>query len=214
METKIRKKAEKAIVDEKPGQGNLELVEHNLEVGKEIFKSTVIRSAEDLKRVSDRVKHIKQLGKEVEERKDRFVAPAKAIIAEAKDIFDEAIAWFKNAERELKGKATAFMLEQERKAAAEQAKIAAKVESGKMSTEKAVEKIENMAPTGGVQTDNSAMQLRKRWNAYITHPNLVPEEYWVIDENRVRKEALERHKAGLPQIPGVEMRQDATSASL
>lgn len=43
---------------------------------------------------------------------------------------------------------------------------------------------------------------------------LIPPEYWVIDEVRVRKEALEKDKNGLPQIPGVVISEEADLASL
>jgi hypothetical protein len=56
--------------------------------------------------------------------------------------------------------------------------------------------------------------MAKRKVAKITEPNLIPDEYWIIDEVRVRKEALEREKNGLPQIPGVVISEEASLSSI
>lgn len=208
-------KKETNIIYGKEVKNNYELVQTNLETGKEIFESVKIKTDDDLAQVSDKVKQIKTLLKEVEDRKEKFTGPAKLIIAEAKNIFDEAINWFKNAEKELKAKAGIYMMEKERHNAAKEAKIAADLEAGKINTDKAVSKLENLPETSkNVATENSKMQMRKIWTPYITKPELVPDEFWIIDESRVKREAKERHKNGLPQIPGVEMKEEASMASL
>lgn len=199
----------------KEAKNNYELVAQLESEGKEIFKSVKIKSDEDLAQVSDKVKELKTRLKMIEEKKEAFVGPAKLIIAEAKNIFDEAIAWFKNAEKELKGKASAYMLEKERINREKEAKIAKDLEAGKIDTDKAISKLEKLPETSkSVNTGESKMQMRKIWNAYIVDPKQIPDEFWVIDESRVKREAKERHKNGLPQIPGVEMREEASIASL
>ena len=199
----------------KEAKNNYELVAQLESEGKEIFESVKIKSDEDLAQVSDKVKELKTRLKMIEEKKEAFVGPAKLIIAEAKNIFDEAIAWFKNAEKELKGKASAYMLEKERINREKEAKIAKHLEAGKIDTDKAISKLEKLPETSkSVNTGESKMQMRKIWNAYIVDPKQIPDEFWVIDESRVKREAKERHKNGLPQIPGVEMREEASIASL
>lgn len=194
---------------------NYQLVEKNLEMGKEVFESVQIKTDDDLAGVSDKVKQIKTLLKEVEERKEKFVGPAKLIIAEAKNIFDEAINWFKNAEKELKQKGVVYMLEKERINKEKEAKIAADLQAGKINTDKAIDKLEKLPETSkNVSTETSKMVLNKRWNPYIVKPELIPDEYWVIDESKVNREARDRHKNNLPQIPGVEMREEAHMSSL
>lgn len=196
-------------------ENNYELVQSNLEAGKELFESVVIKTDEDLAGVSDKVKQIKMMGKVLEERKEKFVGPAKLIIAEAKNIFDEAINWFKNAEKDLKAKSTVYMLDKEAKNKIKEAKIAQDLEDGKIDTDKAVDKLEKLPETSkSVQTESSQMQLRKRKVAKIFAPLEIPDEFWVIDEVRVRKEALEREKNNLPQIPGVRIEEEASMASM
>lgn len=210
-----KEKIAEAQIEEKGEQNNYELVQSNLEAGKELYESVVIKTDEDLAGVSDKVKQIKLMGKALEERKEKFTGPAKLIIAEAKNIFDEAINWFKNAEKDLKQKSTIYMLEKEKQNQAKQDKIAADLAAGKIDTDKAVDKLEKLPETSkNVQTGNSQMQLRKRKVAKIIDPNLIPDEFWVIDEVRVRREALERDKNNLPQIPGMFIDEEASMASL
>jgi hypothetical protein len=165
---------------------------------------------------ADRIKQIKTLQKFVETEKDKFVAPAKAIIAEAKEKYDVYIKKCQNAADMIKSKALAYYIDKEKKRLADEASIAKKVESGYMKPETAMKKMETLPEVPKtVRTDTgSGLRMSKRKVAKITDPNLIPDEYWVIDEIRVRKEALEREKNGLPQIPGVVIQEEASLSSI
>jgi hypothetical protein len=56
--------------------------------------------------------------------------------------------------------------------------------------------------------------MNKRRVAFIEQPQDVPDEYWIIDEVRVRREALERDKNGEAQIPGVIIREESSMVSV
>ena len=60
-----------------------------------------------------------------------------------------------------------------------------------------------------VNTGESGLRMSKRKVAVIVDPAQVPDEYWIIDEVKVRKVAL----AGV-NIPGVEVWEEAWLASL
>jgi hypothetical protein len=175
----------------------------------------VITKQEELKSASDIINGIKMLSKYITERKEKYVAPAKAIIAEARDQYDPYIKECKNAEEILKARATKYILEQEVLAKKEEEKIAARVEKGTLKPETAIKKLEALPEVQKtVRSDQgSALRMSKRKVAKIEKPELVPDEYWVIDDVRVRREALERDKKGLPQIPGVVITEEAGLAS-
>jgi hypothetical protein len=195
-----------------------------------------VTNDEELNVVSDRIKQVKSLQKFIEQEKDKFVAPAKAIIAEAKEKYDSYIKKCQNAAEVLNMRAKTFMLDKENKRKADEANIASKVESGYIKPETAMKKLETLPDTPKtVRTDNnSGLQLRKRKVARIENPNgqigyllalfneipqdlkskVIPAEYWIIDEIRVRREALDREKNGLPQIPGVIIEEESNLASL
>ncbi len=166
--------------------------------------------------VADKIKQVKVLKKFVEQEKDKFVAPAKAIIAEAKEKYDPYIKKCDNAEIVLKQRAKTYMLEQEASRKKDEEKIAAKVESGYIKLETAVAKMEQLPEISKtVRTDTgSGLRMSKRRVAKITNPDLVPDEYWVIDEVRVRREALQRDKEGAEQIPGVTIEEETDLASV
>jgi hypothetical protein len=49
--------------------------------------------------------------------------------------------------------------------------------------------------------------------AKIVDVNIIPDEYWIVDETRVKKEALDRAKTGSEQIPGVIIEEVPTLSS-
>lgn len=175
-----------------------------------------ITNDDELNRVADEIKKFKTLKKYIEQEKDKLVDPAKAIIAEAKEKYDPFIKKCENAEIILKERAKKYMLAKEQKRIENEQKIAARVEKGTLKAETAVRKLESLPEAQNtVRTDKgSALRMSKRKIAEIVDPELIPREFWIIDEVRVRREALGRDKEGLPQIPGVVIREIADLSSL
>jgi vancomycin resistance protein YoaR len=229
----IKKKEDVAVKTEK---SELEIVKEKVDGMEKMLGEFQVTNDDELNVVSDKIKNVKLLQKYIEQEKEKYVAPAKKIIAEARDQYDPYIKNCQNAEINLKEKAKKYMLEKEQKRLADEAKIAAKVESGKISTEKAIEKIEALPEVQKtVRTDNnSALRMSKRKVARIENPDgqigyllalfqeipadlkskVVPADYWIIDESRIKKEALAREKNGLPGIPGVIIEEETDLASL
>lgn len=160
--------------------------------------------------VSDKIKHVKDLQKFIEQEKDKLVKPAKAIIAEAKEKYDPFIKKCQNAEVTLKQRAAKYMDDKEEKERIKKEKLAKRVEKGTMKPETAIEKIGEMPETKKtVKTEKgSALKMTKRRVPVIVNPGLVPKEYWMIDEVRVRRDAL----AG-KEIPGVEIQLKSNLSS-
>lgn len=175
-----------------------------------------VKDENSLKLVADKIKEVKTIKKFVEQEKDKFVSPAKAIISEAKDKYDPFIKKCEEAELVLKRTAKVYMDAVDAQRKIDEKKIADKVESGYIKPETAVKKIEALPETPStVRTDNnSGLRMSKRKVAKIVNPELIPDEYWTIDEVRVRREALEREKNGLPQIPGVEITEESSLSSI
>ncbi len=180
-----------------------------------IDASPVTNDAE-LAAVTDHIRNIKALAKIIKEKKDKFVAPAKAIVLEAKAAFDPLLKECEDAEAILKGRASKYMLAVEDERRKEEAKIAARVEKGTLRPETAIKKMEALPDTPKtVRTDTgSGLRMSKRKVARITDPSLIPDEFWVVDEVRVRREALEREKYGKEPIPGVLIEEVADLSSV
>src|SRR4051812_27254908 len=89
-----------------------------------------VDSQETLQAASDMIARVKKLAKLIDVEKEKFVLPAKSIIATAKEKYDPYIAKCKDAEVLLKSKASVFMIAERKREEAEKAKIEKKVESG------------------------------------------------------------------------------------
>lgn len=197
-------------------KSEIEVVRQSVSRMKTMIESSPVTTDEELGTVADKVKNIKTLAKAIKEKKDKFVAPAKAIVDEAKATFDPLIKECENAELILKERAQKYMLAKEEKDRIEKEKIAAKVEAGRMKPETAAAKMEAMPEVQNtVRTDTGAgLRMAKRKVAKITDVSLIPDEFWIVDEVRVRREALEREKYGKDPIPGVTIEEVASLASV
>lgn len=194
----------------------LEVVKKKISGMQEMVNSTVVTNDDELALISDKIKNVKQMGKFVKERKDAFVAPAKEIIEQAKEMFDGPIKECINAEDMLKGKAQKYLQKKEDKRIAGEKKIADDLASGKIkNVETAVNKLEKLPEQQkSVNTGSSTLRMQKRNVAEIVDRSLIPDEFWVVDEVRVKKEALERAKNGVEQIPGVIIKEESTMVSM
>lgn len=189
----------------------LAIVKEKLQGMAKMVTETTVTNDEQLAEVSDKIKNVKQLGAYIKTLNDKLVDPAKEIIARAKEMYDIPLKECKNAEVALKAKAGLYLEKKEAERKAEEDKIAKKVETGYIKPETAVNKLEALeeAPKK-VVTMNSTLGMTKRKVPEIVDPNLIPDEYWIIDEVRVRKDALEREKNGQEQIPGVIIKEVST----
>lgn len=191
------------------------IVEGKIKGLREMLEHSPVTNEVELGGVSDKLKAVKNLLAYIKQEKDKLVAPAKAIIAEAGEKYDPFIKECQNAEGILKGRAQKYLDDKDAAAKKAEATIAKKVEAGTMKTETAIKKLEAMPEQKAtVRTADSGIRRSVRNVPVIVEPDKVPDEFWIIDEVRVRREALERLKAGLPQIPGVEIRQESSISSV
>jgi hypothetical protein len=187
---------------------DIQIIDSTMKQMRMIIESAKVTNEDELAGISNQIKQVRDAKKKLQELKEAFVGPAKQIIEEAKGKYDDKIKFCDTVARQLDEVAKTYMIDQENIRKEEEAKIAEKLEQGKIKTETAVKRMEKLpeAPKT-INTGASKLQLKKRKVAEITEPNLVPKEYWVIDEVRVRKDALDREKNGLPQIPGVIIKE-------
>jgi hypothetical protein len=168
--------------------------------------------------VADNIANVKKLQKYIEGEKARLVDPAKAIIEEAKAKYDPFITKCKEARAKLDTLALDYYNAKEKKRLEDEAKIAARVGEGKghLKEETAAAQIEALPEVQkSVRTDSGQMIITKRPVMHIIDPSKVPDEFWIIDEVRLRQAAIALHKASQPMIAGVEVVLEAgTSARL
>ena len=181
----------------------------------EMIAATHVSNDIELAGVADKIKQVKTLEKFVLQEKKKYTEPAERIIAEAREQYDPYIKECRNAEIILKERARKYMIAKDEKRTADEKKIADKVKEGKMEPETAITKLEKLPEEQKtVRSDKgSALTMNKRKVADIQDRNLIPDEYWIVDEKRVKSEALERYNKGLPQIPGMVIRDEVNLSS-
>lgn len=191
-------------------------VKKQVQTVQSMVDDTAVTNQDELNLVADKIQQVKAVLKVIEDKKKKYTEPANAILREARETYDPMIKQCRNAEIVLKDKAKRYMLAEQDKQRIEQERIATRVEKGTMKIETAARKMEAIteAPKT-VRTDTgSGLRMAKRKVATIVDPELIPDEYWIIDEVRVRREALDRNKNGQEQIPGVKITEEADLSSI
>ena len=143
---------------------------------------------------------IKSWTKEVTEAKEKITKPLNESLKAARSLFAPIEEQGKEAERIVKQKMIEYQTAEEEKAKKLTEKIEAKVEAGKMSFEKGMEKIENIEPEKRVEGSKYTLTFREDKKMEITNIALIPDEYWVVDEVKLRKSVL----AGT-EVPGTKI---------
>lgn len=160
----------------------------------------VIKSEDDMKEATDLLSKIKKVGKMITDRKKEITDPINQALKSARDLFKPIEQSHEEAERMIKSKMLTWQSAEDARIRKEQEKVATKVETGKMSTEKAVEKMEQIGEVKtSVQGKTGSISTREVPKYKITDENLVPREYCSPDMSKIRV-ALD---AGV-QVPGAE----------
>lgn len=179
-------------------------------IKKDAFEGLVVKTDEDLARASDITKRTIDLRKRIEKEKEDYTKPARDIIAKANTIYNPYIQSCKDAEMSLKRMSTDYMVEREKKRKEEEAKIAKKLEEGKIKKqETALRHIEALpeAPRS-VQGASSTMRLRMVKKLEIIDAAKLPREYLVPDMVKIKK-ALD---AGI-DVAGAHLIEVASASS-
>lgn len=157
-----------------------------------------ITTQEQYEVATDLLSKIKTVGKMLKERKEEITRPLMDALNSARDLFKPIEQSHADAERIIKSKMVAYQYEQERIQAAEQAKIAARVEKGTMKQETAIKKMEAMpeVPTT-VHGKVGMVSTRIMKKLVISDENAVPREYCSPDNTKI-KAALDAGK----DVPG------------
>lgn len=163
-----------------------------------------ITTAEENASATELKAKLNETKKQIKDRKEEITKPLNAALKSARDLFAPIEESFEKAEKILAGKLIAYKQKVEAETRAAEAKIAARVEKGTMKLETAEKKIEQL-PTvqKTTQTDHGRVQFRKIKKVRITNQDLVPDQYWVLNEVLIRKDALTG-----TVIPGVEVYEE------
>lgn len=163
-------------------------------------EALTIKTEKDAEQATDILSKIKTVGKMIKERKEQITKPLSEALNSARDLFKPIEQNHAEAERIIKGKLLNWQEAERKRIEKETVKVVDKMESGKMTTEKAVAKIEDI---GEVKTSVSGrvgqISTREVPKYRVTNEEIIPREFCSPDMAKIKK-ALD---AGI-QVPGAE----------
>ena len=153
--------------------------------------------------------------KTVDARRRFFVDPYNMFVKRLNEFFKATTLQLQDADMQIRRKLSTWNDQQERIAEAAKAKVMEDLEKGKIkdtkkstAVEKAVAKIENVhVPEKTVRTEAATLSHRIVKKVVIENPSLLPREYLIPDEVKIRKVAL----AGIA-IAGVKVVEEKTTS--
>lgn len=154
----------------------------------------------------------KERAEKIDEEKGAIVNPAKAIIKKETARWKPAEDVLKQINEILRPKMLKFINEREAKAQAELDALRKKQQAGQIKDaakiEAKLDAIHSQVPAKTVHTGTGSAQIRQVKKLVIKDPALVPDQYWVIDEAKLRDAVV---KQGLV-VPGADWEFDNTIA--
>lgn len=156
-----------------------------------------ITSQETLKKANEIMATLKVAKKFVSENKAKIIQPLLLATKNTRELFRPIEEKINGAEIRLKEGILSYKKVVEERQAEQKAKIEAEVESGQKTFDQASEKMEK------VEAKTEEFKTRKIQKLVITDEKKIPQEYFVIDEVRLRRDLL----AG-KSIPGAELKTE------
>lgn len=169
-----------------------------------------VKSDEDLSKLSDWTKQVKDVSKKVTIEKDEYVKPAKEIISKAKSVYDPFLELAKKVEKILKDKGTAYVIARNKAIEDQKGKIAGRAERGTIREETAVRKMEELPDQiKTAKGESSEFRVTMVDDVEIVDEALIPREYLDINMPRLRAAVC---KARI-EVPGAKLIQKPRTSS-
>ena len=176
------------------------LIKRQAEGADKVAKEIIIKNQNDFEKASELFLKVKQAGKYIASEKEKMTRGLLDTLANIRSFFKPYEIMQSNAEKEIGSKILAYQLEAEKKSQIKIDAVVEKVEKGKMTFEKANEKIETLEVAKTVEVNTGAVQFKTIRDYEIIDEKLIPKKYWVLDLVKLRKDALD----GV-EIPGVKV---------
>lgn len=134
---------------------------------------------------------LRDLAKKIKERKEEITRPINAALKSARELFAPIEQSVEQYESGVARGLLAYKARIDAEARAAEAKIAAKVEAGKMKIETAERKLDTIERVEKTtHTAKGDVQFRKIKKVRVVDESKVPDQYWVLDMVAVRRDAL------------------------
>ena len=156
--------------------------------------AVTIASQEDLVSATEILSAMNRVMDRVEEEKNKVLRPILDAAQAERARWKPVETQYKAAIEPLRNKISIYQTETMRAAAAAQEKLAKDVAKGKISIDDASQALSNNVVAERVNTQLGNLTFRESQILKITNEKLVPEKYWIIDEETLLNDLKEGKK--------------------
>jgi len=183
---------------------DIKIVDEKIRGMREMVADTKVENDEQLSAVADYIKSVKTMGKFIRQEMEKYTKPAREIIANAQMKFLPYEKECDEAERQLKAKASVYMIAKETERQKKEDAIVKRVETGTFKEQTGLRKMEELGEEKKTvaTTTGAKLTLKTVKEVVIIDEAAIPREYLELNMIKIRKVAL----AGM-SIPGVEVKE-------
>lgn len=168
-------------------------------------KSFTVKSEGDKQVAADLRGKLKDALKLVEERRTAITKPINDSLKSINDLFRPFKEKLEGSIKIIDQQVLFYVKEEEAKAEKERQRIEARVAKGTMKDSTAADKLDNIKDaTASVKGGSAKMNFRKVPKIRIAHPELIPREYLIPDEDKIFEAVIKNNI----EVPGVERYED------
>ena len=137
--------------------------------------------------------------KKAEKQRKFFTEPLNQQVKKINGLFHSFTDPLLKAERIIKQKVAIYHMKKEREAQEKMAKVLAEAEAQK--GDEIVPVVIPDQPEKTVRASTGSATIKKVWTFQVENPTLIPEQYKVVDERKIRAAVA----SGIREIPGVRI---------
>ena len=161
-------------------------------------KKFVIASDADNQKAIDTIKAIKELTTSATKDRDLLLDPAKATVTAINNRWKPGLKFLEESEQLFRDKVNKYADDKDAAALAELNKLNNKVQNGAISRPDTIarktEEIKGSIVSKNIFTGSASATNTKIGKLEIVDRNLIPDEYWIIDEVKLRKDVVDLKK--------------------
>jgi len=148
-----------------------------------IINSVIIDDNDTLQKAITLLQNIKAVRKRITAEKDRIIKPAKEIIKQTKAKYEVLEEQCTKLEQNIKLRILDYENRKAARREIDNTELTQQIQTGKIKLEEAIELYQPTQKTKGIQ-------IRTHKEIIITNESIIPDEYWILDMVKIRKDAL------------------------
>lgn len=194
----------KAVIVKKEETTPIQTAKSTAEKYLDMAKNLKVATEEDYASATEILTSIKSAATLAELEKNKVLVPAKEVVKAETARWKPIENLFEQVNLLIRPKMKKFLDDKEEQARQELAKLQKQVDAGQIKKQETIDRktdeIISALPSKTVMAGTGSSAARKIAKLKINDPALIPDEYWVIDEVKLRRDVV----ANDMKVPGAE----------